>query len=82
MDTPGSLVDPTTHRCGSRFSNTNISENSKPKSERLEGSVRDLGQSDLCKNIGKTGSFPCPFKSLQIRAQIVQKNTDPDPEAE
>jgi hypothetical protein len=24
-------------------------------------SVRDLGQSDLCKNIGKTGSLPCPL---------------------
>jgi hypothetical protein len=28
----------------------------------LKGNVRDLGQSDLCKNIGKTGSLPCPFK--------------------
>ncbi len=28
----------------------------------LKSSVRDLGQSDLCKNIGKTGSLPCPFK--------------------
>ncbi len=27
----------------------------------LKGSVRDLGQSDLCKIIGKTGSLPCPF---------------------
>ncbi len=27
----------------------------------LKGSVRDLGLSDLCKNIGKTGSLPCPF---------------------
>ncbi len=26
----------------------------------LKGSVRNLGQSDLCKNIGKTGSLPCP----------------------
>jgi hypothetical protein len=26
----------------------------------LTGSVRDLGQSDLCKNIEKTGSLPCP----------------------
>jgi hypothetical protein len=25
-------------------------------------SVRDLGQSDLCKNLGKFGSLPCPFK--------------------
>jgi hypothetical protein len=40
---------------GSRFSNTNISKNSKPKSDGLKGSVRDLGQSDLCKNIEKTG---------------------------
>jgi hypothetical protein len=28
----------------------------------LKGSVMDLGQSDLCKNIGKTGSLSCPFK--------------------
>jgi hypothetical protein len=28
----------------------------------LKGNVRDLGKSDLCKNIGKTGSLPCPFK--------------------
>jgi hypothetical protein len=24
-------------------------------------SARDLGQSDLCKNLGKFGSLPCPF---------------------
>ncbi len=30
----------------------------------LKGSVRDLGQSDLCKNIGKTGSLLCPFKLM------------------
>ncbi len=28
----------------------------------LKGSVRDLDQSDLCKNIEKTGSLPCSFK--------------------
>ena len=28
-------------------------------------SVRDLGQSDLCKNLGKFGSLPCPFKGTQ-----------------
>jgi hypothetical protein len=32
----------------------------------LKGSVRNLGQSDLCKNIGKTGSLPCPFKKNAI----------------
>ncbi len=51
---------------GSRFSNTNISESLKPKSKRLEryrtGSVRELSQSDLCKNIGKAGSWPSPYK--------------------
>ncbi len=26
-------------------------------------SVRDLGQSDLCKNLGKFGSLPCPFNA-------------------
>ncbi len=31
----------------------------------LKGSVRDLGQSDLCKNIGKPGSLPCPFKLIR-----------------
>jgi hypothetical protein len=33
----------------------------------MKGSVRDLGQSDLCKNIEKTGSMPCPFKEFQGR---------------
>ncbi len=28
----------------------------------LKGGVRDLGKSDLCKNIKKTGSLSCPFK--------------------
>ncbi len=64
MDTPGNLVDSRLTDAGSRFSNTNISENSKPKSERLKDSVRDLGQSHLCKNIEKTGSLPCPFKKV------------------
>jgi hypothetical protein len=29
-----------------------------------KGSIRDLYQTDLCKNIGKTGSLPCPFKTF------------------
>ncbi len=28
----------------------------------LKSSLKDLGQSDLCKNLGKFGSLPCPFK--------------------
>ncbi len=55
MDTPGNLVDSPMR---------GVDKNSKPKSERLEGSVGDLGQSDLCKNIEKTGSLPCPFKCV------------------
>ncbi len=56
MDTPGNLVDSRLTDAGSRFSNTNINR------KGLKGSVRDLGQSDLCKNIGKTGSLPCPLR--------------------
>jgi hypothetical protein len=38
MDTPGKAIlsTPRLTNTGSRFSNTNISTNSKPKSERLE----------------------------------------------
>ncbi len=64
MSTPG-LTD-----MGSRFSNTNISANSKPKSNGSKCSVRDLGQSDLCKNLGKFGSLPCPFKERTISKKI------------
>jgi hypothetical protein len=27
---------------------------------------KDLRQTDLCKNLGKTGSLPCPFKEYQF----------------
>ncbi len=33
-------------------------------------SVRDLGQSDLCKNLRKFGSLPCPFKQSLALAHI------------
>jgi hypothetical protein len=59
------LLTPRLTDTGSRFSNTKISANSKPKSEQLEiFSARDLGQSDLCKKLGKFGSLPCPFKQV------------------
>ncbi len=35
----------------------------------LKASVRDLGQSDLCKNIGKTCSLPCPFQDW-VQCQV------------
>ncbi len=62
----GNLVDSPTRRSGSRFSITNISENSKLKSERLETySVRDLCRTGLCKNPRKSASLPCPFKKFK-----------------
>ncbi len=39
----------------------------------LKGSVRDLGQSDLCKNIEKTGSLPCPFNNGSCKLCFVMQ---------
>jgi hypothetical protein len=65
MDTPGNLVDSPTHRCGeSIFEYEYLREFEAGKSNGLKGRVRELGQSDLCKNTGKSGSLPCPFKYL------------------
>ncbi len=52
MDTPGKLVDTPTHGYGESFF------------EYPKCSVRDLGQSDLCKNLGKFGSLPCSFNGV------------------
>jgi hypothetical protein len=49
---------------GSRFSITNISANSKPKSNGSKCSVTDLCQTDLCKNPRKSASLLCPFNGL------------------
>ncbi len=80
MNTPGNLSTPRFTDTGSRFSNTNISGNSKPKSERLEmwcNCVRDIGQSDLCKNLGKFGSLPCLFKDKHIENMVMANFVDP-----
>ncbi len=42
------------------------------KRNGLKGSVRDLGQSELCKNIGKNGSLPCPFNN-KLKIQALKK---------
>jgi hypothetical protein len=39
--------------------------------------VRDLGQSDLCKNLGKISSLPCPFNFLPIPDPGVNKTSNP-----
>ncbi len=58
----GDLSIPRLAESASCFSITNISENSKPKSDGLKCSVRDQCRTDLCKNLGKSASLPCPFK--------------------
>ncbi len=71
MDTLGNLVDSPSHRCGESIFEYEycISENSKPKSKRI---VRDLGQSDLCKNIEKTCLLPYPSnKSLYTALAVL-----------
>ncbi len=47
---------------GSRFSITNISANTKLKSNGSKGSVRDSWGTDFCKNSRKSASLPCPFQ--------------------
>ena len=64
MDTPGNLVDAPT--LGVVFW---IRISPQIRSQNRNGSkysVRNLGQSDLCKNLGKFGSLPCPLKSSSI----------------
>ncbi len=62
METPGNLVDSPTHQCGESIFELWISPRIRSQNRNgLKGSVRDLGQSDLCKNIEKTGSSPCPY---------------------
>jgi hypothetical protein len=48
----------------SRFSITNISANSKPKSNGSKRSVKNLCQTGLCKNSRKSASLPCPFNKF------------------
>ncbi len=60
MDTPGNLV-------GVRI---RISPRIRSQNRNgLKGSVRDLGHSDLCKNIEKTGSLP--FKPTLFFSYLV-----------
>ncbi len=50
------------------------------RSQNLNGSkssVRDLGQSDLCKNLGKFGSLPCPFKRLKLALKNLVRFSSP-----
>jgi len=64
MDTPGNLVDSPIWgvvfqiRISPRIRNQNRNGS--------KCSVRDISQSDLCKNLGKFGSLPCPLKSSSI----------------
>ncbi len=61
MDTPGNLVDSPTHRCvESIFQYEYLRE----LEHGLKGSVRDLGQSDLCKNIEKMVHCHVPLNLL------------------
>ncbi len=71
MDTPpGNLVDSPTHRYGESFFEYEYLPEFEAKIRNgSKYSARDLGQSDLCKNLGKFGSLPCPFKFVVILDQ-------------
>jgi hypothetical protein len=51
-------------RCGESIFEYEYLQEFEAKIGSLKGSVRDLCQKDLCKNIKKTGSLPCPFKDI------------------
>jgi hypothetical protein len=64
IDTPGNLVD-----SPKRVFIFRIRISPRIRSQNRNSSkcsVRDLCQSDLCKNLGKFSSLPCPFKLIKI----------------
>jgi hypothetical protein len=62
MDTPGNLVDSPTHRYGESFFEYEYLREFEAKIGTAWNVVVFRGQSNLCKNLGKCGSLPCPFK--------------------
>ncbi len=72
----GNLVDSPTHDTGNRFSNTISPRIQSQNRNGSKYSVRDLDQSDLCKNLGKFGSLPCPFKeTVENETGIAEKSS-------
>ncbi len=68
MVTLGNLVHSPTHRCGSRFSITNISLRIRSQNRNgSNGSVRDPWRTCLCKNIGKPVHCYVPLTLCQSR---------------
>ncbi len=58
------MLTPRLTDTGSRFSNTNISASSKPKSEQLEMKCKGPRPKQFMQKPRKIGSLPCPFNDI------------------